>query len=190
MQLKDAPNRYGWISIVLHWTGAIAVVMLWFIGNLMTAERTGQAEYTELGHVHTSVAVAVYALLAGRIAHRFVVGFPGPLEGQHPGGFLITRLVQYTLLIGIAAMLLSGPLMVWANGDAVGVFDWGFIPSPFAPNASLHELMAETHRTARWALLVAALVHVAGVFASRGETLNSMLLAPQIDADAAGHREE
>ena len=179
MHLKDSPTRYGWVSIALHWGSAIAVVMLWFIGNFMTAEGTEQVTYAELVRVHTSVAVTVYVLLLGRIVHRFTVGFPGPVEDQHPLWFLLTRLAQYTLLIGIIAMLVSGPLMVWANGDAIEVLNWGDIPSPFAPNPALHDLMAETHRTTRWALLIVVLVHVGGVFRSRDESLNRMLLAPE-----------
>ena len=190
MHLKDSSKRYGWLSIALHWTGAVAVVMLWFIGNVMTSEGTRQEDYTELVRVHTSVAVAVYLLLLGRIVHRFAVGFPGPFEDQHPLRSLGARLVQYSLLIGIGTMLLSGPLMVWANGDTIGVFNWGGVPSPFAPSPALHELMAATHRTTRWALLIAVLVHVGGIFLSRGETLNRMLPAPEVDADAPARPDE
>ncbi len=179
MSLKDSPARYGWISIVLHWVGAIAVVMLWFIGSVMTAERTTTEEFAELVRVHTSVAITMYVLLLGRIVHRLTVGFPGPIEDQHPVSFVITRLIQYSLLIGIAAMLVSGPLMVWAGGDTIGFFSRGEIPAPFAPNESLHELMAQIHRTTRWVLLIAVLAHVGGMFVSRDALLNRMLMAEE-----------
>lgn len=179
MYLKDSATHYGWISIVLHWGGAIAVLMLWFIGHVMTSEGTGEAEKAELVRVHTTVAVTVFILLGGRIAHRLTVGFPGPAEDQPPVRFLVTRIVQYALLIGIATMLISGPMMVWAGGDAIGFLDWGGIASPFEPDPALHELMLQTHRTTRWALLVGVLLHVGGVFRSRAETLNRMLAAPE-----------
>ena len=76
-------------------------------------------------------------------------------------------------------MLISGPLMVWANGDGIEVFSWGQIPSPFEPNATLYELMLQIHRTTRWALMIGVLAHVVGVFRSPAETLNRMLLAPE-----------
>ena len=179
MQLTDAHTRYGWISIALHWAGAISVVMMWLIGHVMTSAGTGEAEKAELVHVHTSVAVAVYLLLIARIAHRFVVGFPGPAEDQGPVSFPLTRLIQYTLLLGITTMLISGPLMVWANGDVIGVFNWGYIPSPFEPDAALYELMLQTHRTTRWALMIGVLAHLGGVFLSPAKTLNRMLVAPE-----------
>ncbi len=179
MQLTDAQTRYGWISIALHWGGAVSVVMMWLIGHVMTSAGTGETEKAELVTVHTSVAIAVYLLLVGRIAHRFTVGFPGPAQDQGPVSFPLTRLIQYALLLGIATMLISGPLMVWANGDAIGVFDWGAIPSPFEPNAALYELMLQTHHTTRWALMIGVLAHVGGVFLGPSETLNRMLVAPE-----------
>ena len=178
MRLEDASTRYGWTSIALHWAGAIAAVMLWLIGHVMTAQDTAEARKAELVHVHTSVAVAVYGLLAGRIVHRLAVGFPGPAGDLSPVRFVVTRTVQYAVLIGIAVQLISGPLMVWANGDAIGVFDWGAIPSPFEPSAALHALLLEVHRTTRWALMVAVLAHVGGVLVSPAEVLNRMLAAP------------
>jgi len=179
VQLKDIPARYGWISIALHWTGAIAVIMLWFIGNVMTSEGMAPEEAAELVRVHTSVAVAVYLLLLGRIVHRLSVGFPEPVKHQSRLWTLLTRALQVVLLTGIAVMLLSGPLMVWSGGEEIGVFSWGNIPSPFAANEALHNTMTQIHRTTRWVLLVALLAHVGGVFVSRDETLNRMLLAPE-----------
>ena len=129
--------------------------------------------------------VIVYDAVSNRahrltpVAHRFVMGFPGPTLDQRPVSFLLARLLQYALLLGIAIMLISGPLMVWANGDGIEVFDWGQIPSPFEPNAALYELMLQIHRTTRWALMIGVLAHVVGVFRSPAETLNRMLLAPE-----------
>ena len=179
MQLTDAQTRYGWSSIALHWAGAVSVVMMWLIGHVMTLASTGETEKAELVHVHTSVAVTIFILLVGRIAHRLVMGFPGRTLDQKPVSFLLTRLLQYALLLGIATMLISGPLMVWANGDGIEVFNWGQIPSPFEPNATLYELMLQIHRTTRWALMIGVLAHVVGVFRSPAETLNRMLLAPE-----------
>ena len=179
MQLKDTPISYCWISIALHWAGAIAIVMLWFIGNSMSSENIGNLEHANLIHMHTSVATAVYCLLIARIVHRFAAGFPNTLSDEPWGRRMLTRLVQGLLLIGMSAMLISGPLMVWANGDVIGVFNWGGIPSPIDPNTDLHELMLKIHQISRWALLTGVLAHVFGVFMSGSETLNRILITPQ-----------
>ena len=78
----------------------------------------------------------------------------------------------------MTAMLISGPLMVWANGDVIGVFNWNGFPSPIPQNTALYELMLKIHQISRWALLAGVLVHVFGVFMSSSETLNRMLITP------------
>lgn len=178
MQLKDSPTSYSWISIALHWAGAIAIVMLWFIGNSMSSENIGELEYASLVHIHTSVATMVYCLLIIRIVHRVTVGFPNTPSDIPRIRRILTRLVQGFLLIGMTAMLISGPLMVWANGDVIGVFNWGGLPSPIPSNAALHELMLKIHQISRWALLAGVLAHVFGVFMSGSETLNRILITP------------
>jgi len=178
MQIKDAPAGYGWLSIGLHWANAVAVVMLWFIGNKMTGAAVTEPEAAELLRVHTSVAVTVYALVWARIVWRLYAGHPQGLPDQGRVPFLIARTVHYTLLITLAVMLISGPLQVWLAGEAIGFYDLGSIPSPFAPSAGLQAILATAHRWGGNALLGLALVHMTGaarqlVFAE-GETARRM----------------
>jgi cytochrome b561 len=183
MQLQDARAGYGWLSIGLHWAAAIAVIMLWFIGNQMTAANTSADEYTILVRVHTSVAVTVYALLLYRVFRRLHIGFPGRSTDQPRPLFRLARVVHHALLFCILMMLFSGPLAVWSGGDAIGFFGFAEIASPFAANEALHELLEATHRTFAKILFVVFLVHVAGAFRqillSRGETSNRMIVATE-----------
>jgi cytochrome b561 len=181
MQIHDATAGYGWLSIGLHWLAATAVIMLWFIGNKMTSEGTAPTEYTELLRVHTSVAVTVYALLLYRVFRRLNNGFPGRSADQPKPLFRIARIVHFILLFCVLVMLFSGPLSVWTNGDAIGLFTFAELTSPFAANESLHGPLAATHRIVAKVLLVVFLIHIAGAFRqilfSSGETSNRMLVA-------------
>ncbi len=178
MLLKDAPSGYGWLSIGLHWLNAVAVVMLWFIGNKMTGSGVTETEAVELVRVHTSVAVTVYALIWTRILWRFYSGHPQGLPDQGRMSFLIARTVHYTLLVTISVMLISGPLQVWFAGDAIGFYSVGNIPSPFAANERLHELLETAHRQGGNVLFVVALVHMSAaarqIVFGRGETAKRM----------------
>jgi len=178
MHLKDAPAGYGWLSIALHWLNAIAVVMLWFIGNKMTGNAIAESEAAELLHVHTSVAVTVYALIWLRIIWRFYSGHPAGLPDQGRIRFMIARTVHYILLMTIAVMLISGPLQVWFAGEVIGFYMLGAIPGPFTANENLAIWFATAHRWAGNVLFVVALVHMTAaakqiVFA-RGETARRM----------------
>jgi cytochrome b561 len=178
MNIKDAPTGYGWLSIALHWLNAVAVVMLWFIGNKMTGPNIAETQAAELVRVHTSVAVTVYALIWLRIGWRFSSGHPQGLPDQGRVPFLIARSVHYTLLITIAVMLISGPLQVWFAGEAIGFYNLGAIPNPFAANAALQKLLETTHRWGGNVLFVVAITHMMAaarqlVF-GRGETARRM----------------
>lgn len=183
MQLHDARAGYGWLSIGLHWAAAIAVIMLWFIGNQMTAASTSADEYATLVRVHTSVAVTFYALLLYRVFRRLHIGFPGRSADQPRPLFRIARIVHYALLFCILMMLFSGPLAVWSGGDAIGLFGFAEIASPFAANEELHELLEATHRMFAKIIFVVFVVHVVGAFRqillSQGETSNRMIVATE-----------
>ncbi len=178
MTIKDAPSGYGWLSIALHWLNAVAVVMLWFIGNKMTGAAVTDAEAAELVRVHTSVALTVYALIWVRIGWRLYAGHPQGLPDQGRIPFLIARTVHYTLLMCIAVMLISGPLQVWLGGEAIAFYDFGALPSPFAANDALHTLFTNVHRWGGNVLFVVAVTHMMAaarqlVFA-QGETAKRM----------------
>lgn len=181
MQINDASAGYGWLSIGLHWLAAVAVIMLWFIGNKMTAEGTAPNEYTELLRVHTSVAVTVYALLLYRVFRRLNNGFPDRSANQPKPLFRIARIVHCILLLCILVMLFSGPLAVWTNGDSIGLFTFAEITSPFTANESWHGPLAAMHRIVAKILLIVFLIHIAGAFRqilfSNAETSNRMLVA-------------
>jgi cytochrome b561 len=177
MHLKDSRSGYGWLSIALHWLNAVAVVMLWFIGNKMTGAAVSDAEAAELIGVHTSVGISVYLLIWFRIGWRFYSGHPRGLPDQGRIPFLIARTLHYALLITIAVMLVSGPLQLWLAGEPIGFFGLG-IPSPFAGTADLTEAFEAVHRYGASVLLVVAGTHMLAaarqlVF-GRGETARRM----------------
>lgn len=186
MQLHDARTGYGWLSIALHWAAAISVVMLWFIGNQMTADDTPPDEAAVLLEVHTSVAVTVYLLLLYRVFRRLKIGFPGRSADQNAVLIRIARVVHFTLLLSILVMLFTGPLQVWLAGDAIAIFNRGEIGGPFAPNDRAAEIANTAHVAFAKVLFVLFLIHVAGamrqILFSDGETANRMLVATEGDA--------
>ncbi len=183
MQIHDARAGYGWLSIALHWAAAIAVVMLWFVGNQMTAEDTLPEEAAMLLKVHTSVAVAVYLLLLYRVFRRLQIGFPARSAGQKDALLRTARVVHFVLLFSILVMLFTGPMQVWLAGDAIALFDFGEIAGPFTANENAAAFFNAAHVAFAKVLFVVFLIHVAGamrqILFSEGETANRMLVATE-----------
>jgi cytochrome b561 len=159
--VNDTPNGYGWISIALHWITAVTVVAMLTIG--LMSQGAARGEHLRFVHLHTTIGVAMYALLWGRIVWRFKVGHPGPLPRQGRFFFTIGKYFHFAMLTAIAVMLVSGPLMAWAADDAIYVFSLP-IPSPVGKLPETHDALRRVHGVTASFILAGMILHVLAVF--------------------------
>ena len=161
MRTSDTSNGYGWISIALHWLTAVIVVTMFVIGTM--SQSADEADYPRLVHLHTTIGMTAYVLLFGRIIWRFAAGHPGPLPKQGVIFFTIGKYFHFVILIAIATMLVSGPLMVWTAGDAIHVFALT-IPSPLGKLEAAQHFLRGVHGYTASFILAAMILHVLAVF--------------------------
>jgi len=162
MRTRDTRTGYGWISIALHWLTAIIILSLWFIGSSIQADVANGSQSTL--QLHTSIAISAYVLIWARIVWRFMQGHPGPLTEQAGVFHTIGKYAHYIILIAVAIMLISGPLMVWSRGEVIHVFDWFTIPGPFEANMSFFTFMHTVHVWCSRVIIVGTLLHLGGVY--------------------------
>ena len=162
MRLKDTPTGYGWISILLHWITAILILVMLFVGN--SIEAVGGSVRIEAINLHTSIGLSAYVLLLGRIVWRFAYGHPGPQEGQQGVFYVIGKWVHYIMLVALGVMIVTGPVMAWASGLDIAVFDWLTIPASAVPNYPLRDALHVVHRFCAIVLFVGFLLHLGGVY--------------------------
>ena len=157
--LTDTDTVYGWISILLHWSTAIIVIALWFIGKgIMSASPESIDARRAL---HVSIASAAWLLIFFRIAWRFRGGHPR-IRGQSDRIHRISKANHY-LMIGVALlMLLSGPFLVWADGRPIDVFGLLSIPAPFGPAPGIREVAWLIHENFANLLGILVLLHFSG----------------------------
>lgn len=175
---RDNDTAYGWVSIILHWVVAVGVLTIWLIGDWMqgrSAESPG-----DLLQLHVSLAASLWLLAVVRIAWRLRsrhprIGNPGPW--RHLG----IKLFHYLLLLALAVMLVSGPLMVWSGGEAVDIFGWLSLPSPTGSVAWLNQAARKVHFLFSDLVIVMVLLHICGAFKhlmfNDDETFIRMLIA-------------
>jgi cytochrome b561 len=161
VRTADTGNGYGWISIALHWLTAVIVITMFVIGTM--SQSADEADYVRLVHLHTTIGIAAYPLLWGRIGWRFAVGHPGRLPKQSAFFFAIGKYFHFAMLLAIAVMLLSGPLMVWTAGERIHVFGLA-IPGPFGKLEAVQHALRTVHGTTAWFILGAMILHVLAVF--------------------------
>ena len=108
----DNPKSFGWISIAVHWITAVVIIVLWFIGDSITAQEPELVDQRR--NLHVSIALAFYLLLAFRVIWRLKVGHPH-VSGQTVFIHWVAQAVHYVLLAAVTVMLITGPLMLLAN---------------------------------------------------------------------------
>lgn len=157
---SDGPAAYGWVSIGLHWLSAAAILALLFVGGSMeTGDRSGPSPTL---HLHTSLALSVYVLLAARVAWRAAKGHPQRLPRQGRISYALGRWFHWALMLALAAMLVSGPLAAWSGGLPIDLWAWR-APAATPPSPRLFALAQQVHYVAANCLGWGAVVHVLAV---------------------------
>jgi cytochrome b561 len=99
--------------------------------------------------------------------------------------YKIGKYTHYVILAAVAAMLISGPLMVWSRGEAIFVFDWFTIPAPYGKNMELYTFLHAIHVWGSRIIIVGTLLHLGGVYKhaafNQDGTFGKMLVAARKD---------
>jgi cytochrome b561 len=161
MQLQDKKNSYGWISILLHWLTATLILCIWFIGNSIGSENIEHRNYWQ--HIHISVGLSSYFILLFRILWRFKSGHP-VLIGQSRTIHTFGKIAHYLMLLFLIILLLSGPMIILMTGNALTIFDWISIESPFKYSQHLSNIAYQFHFFASSALILTVCLHISAAF--------------------------
>ena len=156
--LIDNATTYGWISILLHWLTAVALIAIWIIGkNTLNGDST---EVCARRALHVSAAGSMWLVILFRVAWRFRSGHPH-IRGLATKTHYLAKSVHYVMLVLLIAMLISGPLIVWADGHALVLFDTLTIPAPFTESEPTRSLAWTLHSQAAIALAFLVILHIA-----------------------------
>ncbi len=110
--LFDEANSFGWISILLHWSTALAIIVLWFIGKSIAFQSPELVDARRT--LHVTLGLILWLPLAGRIVWRLVATHPRS-SGQSLLTHQMARAAHYLLLTMLGLMLISGPLLAWLS---------------------------------------------------------------------------
>jgi cytochrome b561 len=183
MRILDTRTGYGWISIALHWLTAIVILTIWFIGSSIQSDLAAGSSATL--QLHTSIAMTAYVLLWARVIWRFKQRHPDATPEQRGVFYQIGKYTHYVILAAVAAMLLSGPLMVWSRGEPIYVFDWFTIPGPYGANMDLYMLLHSIHIWGSRIIIIGTVLHLGGVYKhaafNQDGTFGKMLVAARED---------
>jgi cytochrome b561 len=174
--IKNSPKAWGWPAILLHWTGALLILLLLGHGWWMThfAPRPDRlAHYAG----HAGLGYDFLALLILRQLWRWTHTVPDLPHDIKPW----ERLAAQAGHIGLYAIMFASALTGWAlagtfgkplNKDAFGLS----VPSIFvSQDRAMHGLFESSHSVFSYALAALVVVHIGGALRHRFIKHNDVL---------------
>lgn len=179
MILENTDDRWGPVSQVLHWLIVLLILGLGVLGLVMV-ELPKSPRYFWVYDLHKSFGLSVLALVALRLAWRFVAGAPRPVAGTPHWQERVASATHWLLY----ALTFAVPLSGWLYDSVSGLrplrwFGLFKVPKLADPSQTLKPLVRDWHEWLFWALIALVLVHAAAAFYhhlfQRDATLTRML---------------
>lgn len=174
--IGNSRTAWGWPAVLLHWIGALLIVLLLGHGWWMThlAPRPDRlAHYAG----HAGLGYDFLALLILRLLWRWthvVPALPGDIKPWE-------RLAAHAGHIGLYVLMFASTLAGWAlagtfrsplNEDAFGLP----VPSIFvSQDRAMHQLLENSHKILSYLLAALIVVHIGGALRHRFMKHNDLL---------------
>lgn len=188
MPIRNTAERWGWVSIGLHWLTLLAIAGLVLVGFLMQELPNSPTKIQVYG-LHKSFGLTVLALTVLRLLWRLVAGTPAPVPGTPRWQSFIAQATHGALYVILLAMPLSGWLYNSASGFPLKWFGLFSLPKLSGYDAGVKAFALAAHEWLFIALAVIVAVHAAAAlkhhYLDRDATLSRMLpgLPPPPAAD-------
>ncbi|MGR6075850.1 cytochrome b [Achromobacter xylosoxidans] len=158
-QTRRTPATFSLFARVLHWSMAVGILAMLFIGVGMVASVSERHQW--LVQIHKPLGLALLALVSIRLARRLYKEGAPALPADLPAWQRHAALASHVLLY---ALMFAMPLIGWAMLSAGGypVVAGGWQLPPIAPaNAALFSRLRDAHRYLAFLLLATVLLHLA-----------------------------
>jgi superoxide oxidase len=178
MNLLNTSQRYGWLSIALHWLMLGLLIGVFACMTLSDFYEEKSATWLLLMRWHFSLGLSVLALLAIRLVAKLAA--PTPLITPPIARWqdLLSKAVQAALYALMLAMPLVGWLMLSAYGQPPAFFGWQ-LPSLIAENKALADGIKDAHEVGATLIYLLVGLHAAAAlyhhYFVRDDTLRRML---------------
>ncbi|GAB2670950.1 cytochrome b [Arenimonas aestuarii] len=183
MPTRNTTERWGWVSISIHWLTLLMVLSLVVVGLIMQ-ELANSPTKIEVYALHKSFGLTVLALTVLRLLWRLVAGAPAPVAGMARWQQLAAQASHAALYVILLAMPLSGWLYNSASGFPLKWFGLFSLPKLSGYDPDVKAFALGMHEWLFIALAIIVTVHAAAAlkhhYFDRDATLSRMLpgLAP------------
>lgn len=178
MPIRNTTERWGWVSISIHWLTVLMVLSLIVVGLVMQ-EMANSPTKIEVYALHKSFGLTVLALTVLRLLWRLVAGTPAAAAGVPRWQQVAAQASHGALYVILLAMPLSGWLYNSASGFPLKWFGLFGLPKLSGYDPDVKAFALAMHEWLFIALLLIVVVHAAAALKhhhfDRDATLARML---------------
>lgn len=162
MGARNTESRYGWVSRLLHWAMALAIIGMLGLGTLISRMEPSLANLWLFG-LHKSIGISLLVAIALRAVWHQISPPPAPLtDGIPVWQQFAARLVHRCMYLLLFVVPLTGWVASAATGIDVIVFGRITLPAIVPPSESLDHIFFLAHSILTKLLAGLVLVHVTG----------------------------
>ncbi len=179
MQWRNSHNRWGGVTILIHWLTAVTVLALFGMGLWMVELDYYSTWYHKAPALHKSIGVVLFMATLLRMGWRFYSHPPAALQTHQPWERILAHLVHILLYLLLFGVMFSGYLISTADSRPVEVFGLFAVPATITSIAEQEDVAGVVHLVLASILIFMALMHAAAAlkhhFIDRDSTLSRML---------------
>lgn len=181
MPIRNDADRWGWVSLGIHWLTVVMILGLVVVGFVMQELPNSPTKF-DIYSMHKMFGLTVLGLTVLRLLWRLYAGAPAPVAGTPRWQAAIASLTHGALYLVLLAMPVSGWLYHSASGYPPRNLSWfGLftLPSLSERDAGLRDAALAAHEWLFIALAVIVTVHALAAlkhhYFDRDRTLARML---------------
>lgn len=159
MLWKNTANRFGYVSVLIHWLVALTVYGMFALGLWMVTLGYYDSWYHQAPEIHKSIGTLLFIIMVVRVIWRFVSPPPKPLASYSRFTRISAVLVHIALYIVLFAILISGYLISTADGQANSVFGWFDVPATITDLPQQADTAGMIHLYLAWVVVVLSVLH-------------------------------
>ena len=177
--LINANQKWGWVSISLHWVTAILILGLAIVGLYMTELPTSPTKI-QIYALHKSFGITVLVLTLLRVLWRLLTKTPEDLENTPHIQIISAKFVHIAMYALLFLIPLSGWLYNSASGYPLRWFNVVPLPKLFTSfNPDIKQLAHTAHESLFYILASLLLIHAGAAlwhhYIKQDNILNRML---------------
>lgn len=159
MQWGNSPERYGVVSVVIHWLVAATVYGMFALGLWMVTLSYYDGWYHQAPEIHKSIGILLMIVMVVRILWRFISRPPTALASYSRLTRLSAVAAHILLYLVLFSILVSGYLISTADGKPISVFGLFEVPATLSDAGVQADLAGQVHLWLAWGVVILSVLH-------------------------------